>query len=232
MIPISDYPGERRRTFPVATIGIIIINVLVFLLELALGPNTEVFIQTFGTIPYEITRGIDIPPFVPGFVYLTLVSAVFLHGGFVHIGFNMLFLWIFGDNVEDAFGHVGFLIFYLATGVLASLTHVFFNASSQIPSIGASGAVAGVMAAYMILFPRAEVRVLLFLGIFVTVTRISALVMIVFWFVLQLLSGLASLGVSTEQTAGVAFWAHIGGFMAGLILAKFFQAFKGKDSTW
>jgi membrane associated rhomboid family serine protease len=131
----------------------------------------------------------------------------------------MLYLWVFGDNIEDTFGHIPFTAFYLVSGIAAGLTHVFVNAESTIPSVGASGAVAGVLGAYLVLFPSAQVRTLLFLGPFITMTRVPAILLIGFWFVTQLVSGLASLDVATQQTAGVAFWAHIGGFVAGFVLA-------------
>src|SRR5206468_8454525 len=154
-----------------------------------------------------------------GPVYITLLTSMFVHGGFLHIASNMLYLWVFGDNVEDAFGPIVFTAFYLACGVLAGLTHVIANPSSSVPSVGASGAIAGVLGAYLVLYPHANVRTLLFIGPFITVTRISAVFLILFWFVTQLISGLASLNVSTEQTSCVAFWAHIGGFVGGLVLA-------------
>jgi membrane associated rhomboid family serine protease len=144
---------------------------------------------------------------------------MFVHGGFLHIASNMLYLWVFGDNIEDALGHGMFLAFYLASGIAAGLTHVFVNAGSDIPSVGASGAVAGVLGAYLLMFPSAQVRTILFLGPFITVTRVSALLLIGFWFVTQLISGIAALDVEAQQTVGVAFWAHIGGFVAGLVLA-------------
>jgi membrane associated rhomboid family serine protease len=135
----------------------------------------------------------------------------------MHIGSNMLFLWIFGDNVEDRLGHGKYLLFYLLCGLGASAAHIYFNWGSRIPSVGASGAIAGVLAGYLLLFPSASIRTLLVLGWFVTVTRVPAIIMIGFWFVTQLLSGVASLG-RVEQTSGVAFWAHIGGFVVGLPL--------------
>ena len=142
---------------------------------------------------------------------------MFLHGGFLHIGSNMLFLWIFGDNVEDRLGHGRYLLFYLVCGLGASAAHIYFNWGSRIPSVGASGAIAGVLAGYLLLFPSASIRTLLFLGPFITMTRVPAIIMIGFWFVTQLLAGVASLG-QVEQTSGVAFWAHVGGFVVGLPL--------------
>ena len=171
----------------------------------------------------EILTGRDLPPAAPGPIYLTLISAMFVHGGFLHIASNMIYLWVFGDNVEDVFGHFWFTCFYIVAGVAAVLTHVVINSDSTIPSVGASGAVAGVLGAYIVLFPNAEVRTLLFLGPFITVTRISALLMIGFWFVTQLVSGLLSLDTSAADGSGIAFWAHIGGFIFGLVLAATFR---------
>ncbi len=223
MIPLNDSPP--RRTFPWVTILIIVANVLVFLYELTLSrPQLEGFIMSVGTIPAEIITGQDLPPSAPGgIVWLTLVTAMFVHGGFLHIASNMLYLWVFGDNVEDAFGPGTFLAFYLVAGILAGLTHVFINAASPdgalVPSVGASGAIAGVLGAYLVMYPTAQVRTLIFLGPFITWPRVSAVLLIGFWFVTQLVSGVASLGVDTHQTSGVAVWAHIGGFLAGVLIA-------------
>ena len=220
MIPLGDSPS--RRSFPWITVLIIIANVVVFLYELGMpGRELELFVQSVGTIPAEIQSGRDLPPPapVPGVVWVTLVTAMFVHGGFLHIGSNMLYLWVFGDNVEDVLGHGTFLVFYLVAGVLAGLTHVFVNLGSDVPSVGASGAIAGVLGAYLLMFPHAQVRTLIFLGPFITWPRISAVLLIGFWFITQLISGLASLNVTTHQTTGVAVWAHIGGFVAGILLA-------------
>ncbi|MBM2813101.1 MAG: Rhomboid family protein, partial [Chloroflexi bacterium] len=142
--------------------------------------------MSVGTVPVEIISGRDIPPRAPGPVWVTLFTAMFVHGGFLHIGSNMLYLWVFGDNIEDAFGHIPYLVFYLVCGVAAGLTHVLVNASSAVPSVGASGAIAGVLGAYLLLYPNAQVRTLLFLGPFITFRRFSAVLLIGFWFVIQL----------------------------------------------
>lgn len=216
MIPIGDDPPPRHL-FPIVTLALIIANIAAFIYELSV-PDTNTLFRSAGVTPLEFATGRDLPPAAPLNSYLaTLLTSMFLHGGFLHIGSNMLFLWIFGDNVEDRLGHVRYLVFYLLCGLGASAAHIFFNLQSNIPSVGASGAIAGVLAGYLLLFPTAQVRTLLFIGIFITVTRVPAIIMIGFWFVTQLLSGVASLG-QTEQTAGVAFWAHIGGFVAGLPL--------------
>ncbi len=216
MIPISDDP-EPRRSFPFVTLTLIAINVVVFIFELGV-PNPDRLFQSAGVVPLEFATGRDVAPAAPlGNYYSTLITSMFLHGGIVHLGSNMLFLWIFGDNVEDNLGHLRYLLFYFVCGLAASATHIYFNWGSPLPSVGASGAIAGVLGGYIVLFPSARVRTLLFIGPFITIARIPALILIGFWFVTQLLSGVMSLGVS-EQTAGVAFWAHIGGFIAGLPL--------------
>lgn len=219
MIPISDDPGPRRLT-PVVNITLVLINVAVFLYEVSLGDRgLEGLFRSAGVVPLEFTTGRDLPPAAPGGIYYTtLLTSMFLHGGFLHLGSNMLFLWVYGDNVEDRLGHGRYLAFYLLSGLAASALHIFFNWGSQIPSVGASGAIAGVLAGYLVLFPRATIRTLVFLGPFITITRIPALILIGFWFASQVFSGVASLGAASEQTSGVAFWAHVGGFLAGVPL--------------
>ncbi len=221
MIPISDSPGIRRHT-PIVMPLLIVANVVIFLYQLSLGQTAQGFVMAWGAVPYEITHAVDIAPRIPVPVYVTLLTSMFLHGGLLHLASNMLFLWVFGDNVEDRMGRGAFLAFYLVCGILAGLTQTAIDASSRVPSIGASGAIAGVLAAYLLLFPRAQVRTLLLIGIFFTITRISAIFLIGFWILLQLLSGLIALEFGTDQTGGVAYWAHIGGFVAGLILTKVF----------
>ena len=202
MLPLGD-DNSDRRTFPIVTYALIAINILVFvLLELPQGDNLDAFLTRWGTVPAQIVAGNGL---------ITLITSMFLHGGWLHIGSNMLFLWIFGDNVEDAFGHALYLVFYLVCGIVASLAQVLVNASSNVPGVGASGAIAGVLAAYIILFGARPVRVLMqgFL------TSVPSYVMIGLWFVTQLLSGFGSLG---QDGGGVAYWAHIGGFVCGLVL--------------
>ena len=217
MIPISDDPPVRR-TFPIVTLTLIAVNIVVFLYELSLGSGIETLFRSAGVTPLEFAVRTDVPPAAPlGIFYTTLLTSMFLHGGFLHIASNMLFLWIFGDNVEDRLGHLKFIGFYLLCGLGASAAHIYLNWNSTVPSVGASGAIAGVLAGYMLLFPSATIRTLLFLGPFITMTRVPAIIMIGFWFVTQLVSGLAALGPSA-QTTGVAFWAHVGGFVVGLPL--------------
>jgi membrane associated rhomboid family serine protease len=199
---------------------LIFVNILVFLYELT-ATDTASLDQLFasaGVVPVEFTRHVFIAPPVFNQLWLTLLTSMFLHGGLLHIGSNMLYLLIFGDNVEDRLGHIRFLFFYLVCGIAAGLTHIVANADSATPSIGASGAIAGVLAAYWRLFPHAEVRTLVFIGPLVLVPRIAAAFLIVFWFITQFISGITSLGASTDTSGGVAVWAHIGGFIAGLIL--------------
>ena len=226
MIPISD--AMTRRSFPLVNLFLIVANILVFVVY-ELGQPSEraldQFIRAAGVVPVEVVSGRDVPPLAPlGSIYTTLLTSMFLHGGFLHLGSNMLYLWVFGDNVEDTLGHVPYLVFYLLCGVLAGVAHIALNLHSNIPSIGASGAIAGVLGGYLVLFPRASIRTLIFLGPFITMPRVSAILLIGFWFVMQLFSGIASLGVESEQTSGVAVWAHVGGFVAGFILVRFFRA--------
>ena len=210
---------------------IIGVNVLVFLYQLA-DPN---FTNGYSTVPAEITTGKDIiGSFLlqapdgssvqideapgPSPIWLTLFTSMFMHGGWLHIGGNMLFLFIFGDNIENAYGHVKYAIFYLVCGIIAGLAHVLSDPTSIVPSLGASGAISGVLAAYVVLFPRNPVRVLLTLGIILLrPITVPAFVMIGLWAVLQFINGLGAIGVSA-QTAGVAYWAHIGGFIAGAVI--------------
>ena len=206
MLPLGDDDSDRR-TIPFVTYALIAINVLVFvLLELPQGQNLDAFLTRWGTIPAQIIAGNGL---------LTLITSMFLHGGWLHLGSNMLFLWIFGDNVEDAFGHGLYVLFYLVCGIAASLAQVFMNTSSDVPGVGASGAIAGVLAAYIVLFGSRPVRVLI-QGV---LTNVPSYVMIGLWFVTQLVSGFSG------QSDGVAYWAHIGGFIAGLALTFLLRGF-------
>ena len=206
MLPLGD-DNSDRKTFPFVTYALIAINVLVFvLLELPQGQNLDAFLTRWGTIPAQIVAGDGL---------LTLITSMFLHGGWLHLGSNMLFLWIFGDNVEDAFGHWLYLLFYLVCGIAASFAHILVDTSSTIPGVGASGAIAGVLAAYIVLFGSRPVRVLM-RGM---LTNVPSYVMIGLWFVTQLVSGFGG------QSDGVAYWAHIGGFIAGLLLTFLLRGF-------
>ena len=215
MFPIGDEHNGRVLT-PVVNYTLIALNVLVFLYEFLLPePELREFIFRWGAIPASVSQGEEL---------IGLVTSIFLHGGWLHLGGNMLFLWVFGDNVEDAMGHARYLLFYVLCGLVAGLAQVLIDVDSRIPLVGASGAIAGVLGAYILLFPRGRIRTLVVLGFFVTVVLIPAWIQIGIWFVLQLFSGIGSLGVDTEQTGGgVAFWAHIGGFVAGALLVWVFR---------
>ncbi len=230
MIPLSDEPRESRRLYPFVVVALVVLNVLVFLYtQLFLGPNALAgFFQAYGAVPYRITQGVNPPPHSPNPVWLTIFTSMFIHGGWLHIGGNMLYLWIFGDNVESAMGHVRFLIFYLVSGVGASLAQILIDPTSRIPAIGASGAIAGVLAAYVLFYPHARVKTLILLVPFITVTSVSALFLIGFWILIQVVSGLAELGAASS--GGVAYFAHIGGFFVGLLLANSFRS--GPRRSW
>lgn len=215
MFPIGD-DDSNRRTVPVVTYALIAINILVFLLELSSG---ESFIQQWSVVPRRLIAN-------PGTDFPTIFTSMFMHAGWVHLGGNMLYLWIFGDNVEDAFGHLKYLVFYLLCGVAATFAQLVFSTGSNVPNLGASGAIAGVLAGYIVLFPREQVKVLMGRG----VIPMPALVVIGLWIVLQFVSGIGSITASAE-TGGVAYMAHIGGFLAGLILTFLFRATGTKTAT-
>ncbi len=209
MIPIRDINPTRR--FPLITVGLIVLNVFVFVFELLLpsGSMLDSFAYTWGLVPYELAQ------FNP-LAFVTVFTSMFIHGGFLHLASNMLYLWIFGDNIEWALGSVRFTLFYFLCGIGAALGQVLINPRSTVPMVGASGAISGVLGAYLLLYPRAEVETLLFLGYFVRLIRLPALVVLGMWILLQLSSGFLSLGM--EAMGGVAFFAHIGGFFTGLAL--------------
>jgi len=219
MIPLKD--DNPRRTFPIVTILLIAVNTIVFLYEVSLPPRTgQQLVFQMGLIPARV------PALLTGQAALTLgtveqtlspfFTSMFLHGGWLHLIGNMWFLWLFGDNVEDYFGHVGYLFFYLICGLGAGFTHTLMNLGSTIPSIGASGAISGVLGAYIVLFPRARVLTLVPLIIFFFTVWLPAAVILGYWFVLQFLAGLTSVG--TQQQGGVAVWAHVGGFLLGVLI--------------
>ena len=209
MFPIGDDNSQRRIT-PYVTFGLIALNVIVFLLELQFGDG---FIETWAFVPARFTAA-------PAADAATLLSAVFMHGGFMHLGGNMLYLWIFGDNVEDRFGHVPFLIFYLLAGLGATAAQYLVNTQSMIPNVGASGAIAGVLGAYILMFPQSKVRVL----VVNTVLVLPAPVVLGFWIALQAMSGAGSImDTSRGDSGGVAYMAHVGGFVAGFVLTFLFR---------
>ncbi len=214
MIPIRD--SIRSRRFPVVNVMLIIANVVIFLYEMILPESqVDVLFRTYGLVPARFgTAGLA--------SLLPLITSQFLHGGPLHVGGNMLYLWVFGDNIEDRMGHLRYLVFYLLLGSISGLAHVFFNLNSRIPTVGASGAVAGILGAYFMSFPRSRVLALVPLVFFWSVTEVPAVVFLFLWFVLQLASGVASVGAS-QVGAGVAWWAHIGGFIAGAALVRLFK---------
>lgn len=218
MIPISDDTPTRR--VPVFTWGIILACAAAYLWELSLGRDMNAALDVLGFTP-AAWFGDYTPP--PGLVRIpalvTIFTAMFLHGSLLHIGGNMLYLWIFGNNVEDAMGHFRYLIFYLASGIAAALTLAYIDPTSQLPMIGASGAISGVLAAYVLLFPRSRITVIVPLGIIFYPFRISAVWVVGFWFLLQLFSAAAT----RPDQPGVAWWAHVGGFVMGLILTPLFK---------
>ncbi len=228
LFPIGD-DNTQRRSVPIVTWALIGLNVLVyFLLQGGTGENA--FTYGYSVVPYEITNNIDlignqrignatVPLFTgPTPIYLTLLSAMFMHGGLSHIGGNMLYLWIFGDNVEDNMGKVRFLIFYLLCGLLASAAHILVGPNSRVPSLGASGAIAGVLGAYLIMFPHNSIRVLAFMQII----PLPAIIVVGLWGVLQFINGFGSLA-GGGASGGVAYMAHVGGFVAGIVLCFFFR---------
>ncbi len=255
MIPLRDY--RHGSSFPLVTVVIIAINILIFLYQFSLGdtPSREAprqwlrawqqagcdipqglfyqlarpasrfytpltaedeFTFRFGVTPCEITRGIDLPPFVPFTVWLTLLTAMFLHAGFWHILGNMWYLWIFGDNVEDVFGKVGYIGFYLISGIAAAFAQIMTNPNTVIPMVGASGAISGVLGAYFVLFPYGRVLTLVPLfPFFVRLIELPAILLLGFWFILQFVGGIST----PVEGGGVAYWAHAGGFVTGALVA-------------
>ena len=245
MFPLSD-PDLIRRSKPVITYGLIIINAVVFLYELTLGSlENTVFFYRWGLIPAELAQGLDFTALRLGSsetvdiqttlfgmavpAWGTVFSSMFIHGGFMHFIGNMVFLWVFGDDIEDKLGHVKYLLFYLVCGLAAAWAHVALDMDSQVPTVGASGAIAGILGAYLLLYPFSRIRTLV-VFFFITVIRLPAVVILGFWFVMQLFSGLGSL-VPGMQSGGVAYWAHVGGFVAGVLLIALYLKLRG-EPVW
>lgn len=238
IFPIGDDNSDRTSA-PILNYVLIAINLLVFILLQGGGTN-EKFTYAYSTVPQEIKTGVDIDRPVPiemgnqrgtidlqptePTVYITLLTSMFMHGGWMHLLGNMLFLWIFGDNLENRMGRIRYLIFYLLTGLVASLAHVFstfaFGDNPFIPSLGASGAISGVLGGYLVLFPKRQVKVIMLRML----TSVPAIVAIGLWFVLQLIQAFGVIAAGPQSGGGVAFMAHVGGFVAGLILVKLFAA--------
>ncbi|MFN6516547.1 MAG: rhomboid family intramembrane serine protease [Nostoc sp. CreGUA01] len=221
MFPLYD--ENPTRITPYFTYGLIGMNTLVFLHEVSLtNAQLNQFLNQYAVVPQELTTNLSEE-------WITLFTSQFLHGGWWHLISNMLFLWVFGNNIEDRLGHFKYLIFYLTCGALAALCQWFISINSEIPSLGASGAISGVLGAYIIRFPQAKVMTLVFLGFFITTIRVPALVIIGLFFVQNVISGLVSLQAAANmsvQTGGVAYWAHIGGFVFGIILGPLFGLFR------
>ena len=211
MLPLRDI--QERRTFPIVNTAIIIVNVLVFLYELSLGTRLNVFLMSAAFVPANFFQ----PGAAVGETRSIFVS-MFLHGGWMHLLGNMLYLWIFGDNIEDRLGRIKYVLFYLLCGVAATLAHGLSDPHSSVPSVGASGAIAGVLGAYLLTFPKARVLTLVPLGFYTQLRELPAILVLGGWFVLQFFSGIVSLGA--RGVGGVAWWAHIGGFLTGMALIK------------
>jgi len=216
MFPIGDDRVQGGGP-ALVTIGLIALNVLAFMVELTQPSEAALqsFIQAWGVVPREYSTAQDLPPAIPLPFWSTLLTSMFLHGGWMHLGGNMLYLWIFGDNLEKVMGAVRFVIFYLACGLAASAAHILFGPGSTIPAVGASGAISGVLGGYLVLFPQNRVRVLTRGG----VAHVPAIVVLGFWILIQVFNGIGSMA-TTSETGGVAYMAHIGGFVAGLVLVK------------
>ena len=213
MFPFKD--DNPTKTFPFFTIAIIAINILVYLWEMFSPSGEKYIVYNYGAIPSDILSLEKRKLIHPG---ITIFSSMFLHGGLLHVGGNMLYLWIFGNNIEDRLGHFRFLFFYLLSGIVAAYSHALTSPSSTMPMIGASGAVAGVLGAYILLYPRARVHTLVFFGFFVDIVKIPALIVIGFWAIIQVINGVLSSGLLPQ--GGVAWFAHVGGFLTGLITIK------------
>lgn len=220
MIPIGD---ENAKGAGIAFVSILLIaiNVLVFLFQVSLPSEAAIqsFVTAWGVVPREYATAQDLPPLIGPPFWATLITSMFLHGGWAHVGGNMLFLWVFGDNIEHRIGHLRFLIFYLACGLIAGLAHIVFNSDSTVPTVGASGAISGVLGGYLLLFPKNRVHVLTYGG----VATVPAVIMLGLWILLQFVNQFGALA-ATPETGGVAYLAHIGGFVAGLALAPLLAA--------
>lgn len=219
MIPLHD--DNPTRIKPIITLALIALCVLMFFWQLSLGPRAHQVIYSLGIIPAVLFNLKSLPPEIASIpAWITVLTSLFLHGGWIHLMGNMLYLWIFGNNVEDAMGHRRFVIFYLLCGFAAAMAQALPNPQSVIPMIGASGAISGVLGAYLLLYPHARVLVAIPLGFFIHTTRLPAVWVLAFWFVLQLINSL----LAGDQQGGVAWGAHIGGFIAGMVLILFFKS--------
>jgi len=218
VIPLRDVIPSR--TTPYVTITLVVTNVLVFLYQLWLGPSVDQFVSTFALVPAL-------------FSWRAVLTSMFLHGGFLHVAGNMLYLWIFGDNVEDRMGHGRFVAFYLLCGTAAALAQTLMNPSSPVPMVGASGAIAGVMGAYFVLYPHSRIVTLVPIFIFIQIIEVPAIFFLGIWFLMQFLSGVGSVAMATgEPTGGIAFWAHVAGFAAGIVGVFAFRRRQRQRVEW
>jgi len=224
MIPLRDNIPAKK--FPFVTYLLILINVALFIYELTLGKSANIFVSRYGCIPYEITRAKDIEPYIGIPVYFTLLSSMFLHGSWWHLVGNMLFLFIFGDNVEDWWGHRRYILMYILFGFIAASLQILVSSNSRVPFIGASGAIAGVMGSYFFLYPHAKVNVILIFFFFIRIVWIPAFLFLGFWILLQILYGF----LTPPSASNIAFFAHIGGFFGGLLLTR--QVVKRRLIGW
>jgi len=226
MIPLRD--RNPSETFPFVTIFLIIINVLVFFYQVTLGEKLNVLLIHYGLIPAKLIYYGAIPGIEFKHVFLPFVTSMFFHGGWLHVIGNMWYLWIFGDNVEDRIGHGKFLLFYLLCGIGAALFHILFNPRSSVPCVGASGAIAGILGAYLVTFPFARILTAVPIFIVIELIEIPAVLVLLFWFVLQFFNGTLSIAATAQTGAGgVAWWAHVGGFICGMIFINVFSKRKG-----
>jgi len=223
MFPYKD--DNPTKSFPSVTIGIIVLNIVVFILQVLSSGDGQRIVFAYGAIPHNIVSLESTQPIHP---FLTILTSMFMHGGLFHIFGNMLYLWIFGNNIEDRIGHFRFIIFYLFCGIIAAFSHTLAAADSNVPMIGASGAVSGVLGAYLLLFPYARVHTVIFLGFFVQTVQIPALIVIGFWAIIQIVNGLITQGLLNQ--GGVAWFAHVGGFIAGLVTIKLWLP--RRSNTW
>jgi membrane associated rhomboid family serine protease len=226
MLPIGD-ENVKGQGVAFVTISFIALNILAFFIEISQPSEAALqsFVESWGVVPREYTEGVDLPPLIDLPIWSTLFTSMFLHGGWGHLLGNMLFLWVFGDNVEHRIGHGRFFVFYLATGVAAALAHIWFNPTSMIPTVGASGAISGVLGGYLLMFPRNKVYVLTYGG----VAAVPAVFMLGLWILVQFVNGFGTIATTTEETGGVAYLAHIGGFIAGMILAPLLGLGRGAE---
>ena len=223
MIPYKD--DTPINIIPFSTILIIGLNILVFIMQLMSGEDSRDIVYSYGAIPHNIVSFQSNQPIPPA---LTIFTSMFMHGGLFHLVWNMLYFWIFGNNIEERLGHVRFIVFYLFCGVVAAFSHALLSPGSTVPMIGASGAIAGMLGAYILLFPMAKIHTIVFLGFYITVIKIPALIVIGFWAIIQVVSGIISQGNAGQ--GGIAFFAHVGGFVAGLVTIKLWQP--RRSSKW